>query len=315
MRLPIVYGYSEHVVDGGLISDGVDPRECFRRSAVYAHKILTGTAPGDLPLEFRAKLELIINLCVEPTMACSAKPGRSVVRTGPPRKVSLPPTMSQSDTKRKDTRRRRTYLRYRGLTVPRLAVDRETISHEAAPRPAETSERVVLRPLDGDPAKIGEFVDHGLAAETAVAAGFHASERHLGFVRDRRTVDMADAALDAFRHRHGAHDIAPEYRGGETIFGIIGDANGFIDALDANDRLHRSEGFLAVDLHLGLDVVEQGGFDHGAIALAAGDYLCALADGIGDQNVHAFGRREINQRAQHHMTARIAGRQLRRFGG
>jgi len=49
-------------VDGGLISYGVDLRECFRRSAVYVHKILTSTAPGDLPVEFPAKLELIINL-------------------------------------------------------------------------------------------------------------------------------------------------------------------------------------------------------------------------------------------------------------
>jgi hypothetical protein len=50
-------------------------------------------------------------------------------------------------------------------------------------------------------------------------------------------------------------------------------------------------------------------------SLATSDNFCAFCDGIGDQNVHAFGRREINQRAQHHMTARIAGRQLRRFGG
>jgi hypothetical protein len=35
MQPPIVYGYSEHVVDGGLISYGVDLRECFHRSAVY----------------------------------------------------------------------------------------------------------------------------------------------------------------------------------------------------------------------------------------------------------------------------------------
>ena len=61
-RLPIVYGYREHVVDGGLISYGVDLRECFRHSAVYVQKILTGTAPGDLPVEFPTKLELIINL-------------------------------------------------------------------------------------------------------------------------------------------------------------------------------------------------------------------------------------------------------------
>jgi putative tryptophan/tyrosine transport system substrate-binding protein len=61
-RLPVIYGYREHVDDGGLISYGVDLRDCFRRSAVYVHKILRGTAPGDLPVEFPTKLELVINL-------------------------------------------------------------------------------------------------------------------------------------------------------------------------------------------------------------------------------------------------------------
>jgi putative ABC transport system substrate-binding protein len=62
MRLPAVYGYREHVDDGGLISYGVDLRACFRRSAYYVHKILNGVAPGDLPIEFPTKLELVINL-------------------------------------------------------------------------------------------------------------------------------------------------------------------------------------------------------------------------------------------------------------
>jgi putative tryptophan/tyrosine transport system substrate-binding protein len=62
MRLPAIYGYREHVDAGGLISYGVDLHDCFRRSAAYVHKILNGTAPGDLPVEFPTKLELIINL-------------------------------------------------------------------------------------------------------------------------------------------------------------------------------------------------------------------------------------------------------------
>ena len=61
-RLPMIYGYREHVVDGGLISYGVDLRDCFRRSAVYVDKILKGAEPGDLPVEFPTKLELVINL-------------------------------------------------------------------------------------------------------------------------------------------------------------------------------------------------------------------------------------------------------------
>jgi putative ABC transport system substrate-binding protein len=47
-RLPMVYGYREHVIDGGLISYGVDLRDCFHRSAAYVDKILKGTPPGDL---------------------------------------------------------------------------------------------------------------------------------------------------------------------------------------------------------------------------------------------------------------------------
>lgn len=50
-RLPAIYGYREHVDDGGLISYGVDLRYCFRRGGYYVHKILNGLVPGDLPEE------------------------------------------------------------------------------------------------------------------------------------------------------------------------------------------------------------------------------------------------------------------------
>src|SRR4051812_28869487 len=60
--LPAVYGYREHVDDGGLISYGVDLRACFRRAGYYVHKILNGVAPGELPIEFPTNLELVINL-------------------------------------------------------------------------------------------------------------------------------------------------------------------------------------------------------------------------------------------------------------
>jgi putative ABC transport system substrate-binding protein len=61
-RLPAIYGYREHVDDGGLISYGVDLRACFRRGAYYVQKILSGVAPRDLPVEFPTKLELVVNL-------------------------------------------------------------------------------------------------------------------------------------------------------------------------------------------------------------------------------------------------------------
>ena len=61
-RLPTVYGYREHVLDGGLISYGVDLRWCYRRGAYFVDKILHGTPPADLPVEFPTKMMLSINL-------------------------------------------------------------------------------------------------------------------------------------------------------------------------------------------------------------------------------------------------------------
>jgi putative ABC transport system substrate-binding protein len=61
-RLPAVYGFREHVEEGGLISYGIDLRQSHRRAAAYVVKILTGTKPADLPVEFPTKLELVINL-------------------------------------------------------------------------------------------------------------------------------------------------------------------------------------------------------------------------------------------------------------
>jgi putative tryptophan/tyrosine transport system substrate-binding protein len=61
-QIPTVYGYREHVDAGGLISYGVDLRACFRRGAYFVDKILHGIAPGNLPVEFPTKLELVINL-------------------------------------------------------------------------------------------------------------------------------------------------------------------------------------------------------------------------------------------------------------
>jgi putative ABC transport system substrate-binding protein len=61
-RLATVYGYREHVDAGGLISYGVDLSWCGRRAATFVQKILTGTSPADLPVEFPTQIELVINL-------------------------------------------------------------------------------------------------------------------------------------------------------------------------------------------------------------------------------------------------------------
>src|SRR5262249_26056803 len=61
-KLPTVYGYREHVEAGGLISYGVNLNSCFHRAASYVDKILKGTKPGDLPVEFPTNVRLLINL-------------------------------------------------------------------------------------------------------------------------------------------------------------------------------------------------------------------------------------------------------------
>ena len=73
-RLPTVYGYREHVIDGGLISYGVDLRWCYYRGAYFVDRILRGTAPGDLPIEFPTKMFLSINLKTASALGIPVQP-------------------------------------------------------------------------------------------------------------------------------------------------------------------------------------------------------------------------------------------------
>jgi putative tryptophan/tyrosine transport system substrate-binding protein len=61
-RLPAVYGYREHIDEGGVISYGINLRWCYYHAAVFVQKILTGTAPGDLPVEFPSRIEMAVNI-------------------------------------------------------------------------------------------------------------------------------------------------------------------------------------------------------------------------------------------------------------
>jgi putative ABC transport system substrate-binding protein len=61
-RLPVVYGRRPFVVDGGLVSYGIDNEDMFRRAASYVDRILRGEKPGDLPVQQPTKFEFAVNL-------------------------------------------------------------------------------------------------------------------------------------------------------------------------------------------------------------------------------------------------------------
>jgi hypothetical protein len=61
-NIPSVYSESAFAREGGLLSYGVDQVDTFRRSATYVDRILRGAKPGDLPVQFPVKFEMVVNL-------------------------------------------------------------------------------------------------------------------------------------------------------------------------------------------------------------------------------------------------------------
>ena len=52
----------ENVAAGGLMAYGASLPDLFRRAAAYAHRILQGAEPTDLPVELPTKFDLAINI-------------------------------------------------------------------------------------------------------------------------------------------------------------------------------------------------------------------------------------------------------------
>jgi putative ABC transport system substrate-binding protein len=60
-RLPAVYHARTYSVEGGLMSYGSDTADQFRQSASYVDRILRGAKPGELPVQFPSRFDLVIN--------------------------------------------------------------------------------------------------------------------------------------------------------------------------------------------------------------------------------------------------------------
>src|SRR5262249_44333040 len=61
-NVPAVYTQSFLARDGGLLSYGPDLVDTFRRAPTYVDRILRGAKPGDLPVQFPTKFEMVVNL-------------------------------------------------------------------------------------------------------------------------------------------------------------------------------------------------------------------------------------------------------------
>ena len=61
-RLPTIYGASDNVMAGGLMSYAPDMTDLWRRGAIYIDKVLKGAKPADLPVEQASTYQLVINL-------------------------------------------------------------------------------------------------------------------------------------------------------------------------------------------------------------------------------------------------------------
>jgi putative ABC transport system substrate-binding protein len=60
-RMPSA-GASEFAESGGMIGYNSDALEPYRRAAFFINRIITGTSPGEIPVELPSKFELVVNM-------------------------------------------------------------------------------------------------------------------------------------------------------------------------------------------------------------------------------------------------------------
>jgi putative ABC transport system substrate-binding protein len=73
-NVPAVYNRSDFARDGGLLSYGADRVDTYRRAATYVDRILRGEKPGDLPVQFPTKFEMVVNLKTAKALGLAVPP-------------------------------------------------------------------------------------------------------------------------------------------------------------------------------------------------------------------------------------------------
>jgi putative tryptophan/tyrosine transport system substrate-binding protein len=73
-NLSTIYPFRFFVMDGGLISYGLDVLDVWRRSASYVDRILRAEKPRDLPVQAPTKFELVVNLKTAKALGLAVPP-------------------------------------------------------------------------------------------------------------------------------------------------------------------------------------------------------------------------------------------------
>jgi putative ABC transport system substrate-binding protein len=73
-NVPAVYGLSDFARDGGLLSYGADQVDIWRRAATYVDRILRGSKPSELPVQFPTKFEMAVNLKTAKVLGLTVPP-------------------------------------------------------------------------------------------------------------------------------------------------------------------------------------------------------------------------------------------------
>jgi putative tryptophan/tyrosine transport system substrate-binding protein len=73
-KVPAMFSLRAYVVEGGLVSYGVDLPDLYRQAGVYAGRILNGSKPADLPIIQPTKFELVVNQKAAKLLGLSLSP-------------------------------------------------------------------------------------------------------------------------------------------------------------------------------------------------------------------------------------------------